>query len=308
MKRHPVPTIRNLFELQQAFPTEESCHDLISRMRWGDTPVCVHCGSIRKIYKLKGGKLLKCADCRKPFTVRIGTIFEDSPLPLLKWFYAIFIVTAHKKGISSVQLAKDLSVTQKTAWFMLHRIRYMVRTQKTNKGKLSGIVETDETWIGGKQKGRNASHSRKLAWLKQTPVAGMVERDGRVIAQTVANIKGETIKQIIREHVEKDSRLMTDEYRGYHGLDEEYQRETVNHGEEEYVRGDVHTNTIEGFWSLLKRGIAGIYHQVSRKHLDRYIDEFEYRYNTRKAKDTERFKGVLTHLDGRLMYKTLIAK
>jgi transposase-like protein len=296
------PEFRNILDLVDYFPTEESCHKYLAKIRWGDQLVCPHCGCFRKIYTLKGGKLFKCADCRKPFTVRIGTIFEDSALPLQKWFMAFYLVTAHKKGISSMQLARDIGVTQKTAWFMLHRIRYCVNSGKFNK-PLSGIVEMDETFVGGKikNKGRGSHTPNK------TPVIGLVERNGRVVAAVADNVKSQTIKEVVRRHVLKGTKLMTDSYSAYERLGLDYPRESVNHIKGEYVRGNVHTNTIEGFWSLLKRGLVGIYHQASRKHLDKYIDEFEYRYNTRDLKDNMRFADALFHSDGRLTYKKLIA-
>jgi len=301
------PTFNSLYDLQKYFSTEESCHDALAFSRWGDKPVCIHCGSSRKIYKIAKGLLRKCADCRKPFSVRIGTIFEDSALPLQKWFIALYLLTAHKKGISSMQLSKDIQVTQKTAWFMLHRLRYALGHgfMPDNKIKLDGVVEADETYIGGKAANRHGRVDRKKA-----TVFGMADRDdGLVVVHPVRHINARILKGIIRSTVTPDSKLMTDEFAAYTGLGKEFaSHETVNHSEEEYVRGDVHTNTIEGFWSLLKRGIIGIYHQVSVDHLHRYCDEFQYRYNTRKVKDAQRFSKVLTHLNGRLMYKNLIGQ
>ena len=299
------PKFRNLLEVQKCFPTEQSCIDYMIHRRWNDKPVCVHCGSSRKIYKMNGGKLLKCADCRKQFSVRVGTIFEDSALPLQKWFYAIYIFSAHKKGISSCQLGKDISVRQATAWHMLHRIRESMRP-KTNDSQLKNIVEADETYIGGKKhKGKRGRGSEN-----KTPVFGMLERQGDVRTMPVERVNGQTLKGLIRKNIDLNATIMTDEWTAYNGLGKEFSsHEVVNHGRKEYVRaGSIHVNNIENFWSLLKRGIFGIYHHVSPEHLSRYCDEFQFRYNSRKDEDKLRFTAMLEHCEGRLMYKTLVGK
>ncbi len=293
--------IKSFFELQKVFPTEESCIQELARTRWGKKPVCPHCGSSRKIYIISKGKLFKCADCRKPFSVRIGTIFEDSPIPLKKWFMALWLITAHKKGISSMQLSRDLDVTQKTAWFMLHRIRYAMAHGSFHK-PLDGIVEADETYIGGKHSGKRGRGSEN-----KTPVFGMLDRDDETImTQPVEKVNKKTLQGLLKENVDKGSTIMTDEWRAYNGLDKHFKgHEKVDHSNEEYARGIVHVNNLENFWSLLKRGITGIYHHVSRTHLHRYCSEFQYRYNTRKIKDSQRFSFALCHLSGRLDYSTL---
>jgi transposase-like protein len=302
MKKTTEKPINNLMDLIKRFPTEDSCREYLEYFRWHGKPVCVHCGASEKFYRVQGGKLLKCAKCRKPFSVKVGTIFEDSALPLQKWFHAMFVVSAHKKGISSCQLAKDISVRQATAWYMLHRIRLAMTTKSYDK-PLKGIVEIDETFVGGKKHGHGGFQSDKgIAF-------GAVERNGKARIQTVPNVKGHTLKSAIRENVSPDSIVMTDNYRGYKGLDKEYkEHKTISHTTHKYVDGIIHTNTIEGFWSLLKRGIVGIYHHVSPEHLHRYCEEFEYRYNSRKYKDTERFGLLLSTCDGRLTYKSLIRK
>jgi transposase-like protein len=294
------PVINNLMQLIKRFPNEETCREFLIQSRWGDKPVCIYCGNTEKIYQLQGGKLLKCSKCRKPFSMKVGTIFEDSALPLQKWFHAIFVVSAHKKGISSCQLARDISVTQKTAWHMLHRIRLTMSTGSFEK-PLSGIVEIDETFIGSKTRGQGSGNKGK------NPVFGMVQRDGDARIQTIDDIKGKTLKSAIRQNASKDSILMTDNYAGYKGLKKEYKEHNViSHSNHQYVNGIIHTNTIEGFWSLLKRGIVGIYHHVSPEHLHRYCEEFEYRYNSRKLVDSDRFALLLNTCNGRLTYKNLI--
>jgi transposase-like protein len=296
--------INNLLQLIKRFPTEESCREFLIKSRWGDKPVCIHCGNTEKIYKIQGGKLLKCSKCRKPFSPKVGTIFEDSALPLQKWFHAMFVVSAHKKGISSCQLAKDIDVRQATAWHMLHRIRLTMSTGSFEK-PLNGIVEIDETFIGGKNIG-----SGKRGFPSDKSIAlGIIQRNGNARIQTIPDVKGNTLKSAIRENVSPDSIVMTDNFTGYKGLKKEYKEHNViSHSTHKYVDGIIHTNTIEGFWSLLKRGIVGIYHHVSKEHLHRYCEEFEYRYNSRKLDDSARFGLLLSTCNGRLTYKNLIGK
>jgi transposase-like protein len=203
-----VLEIKNLLELLKRFPTEESCRDFLIQSRWGNNPVCVHCGNTEKIYKIQNGKLFKCSACRKPFSVKVGTIFEDSALPLQKWFHAIFVVSAHKKGISSCQLARDISVRQATAWHMLHRIRLTMSTGSFEK-PLGGIVEIDKTVIGGKNKGTGSGFQsdKGIAF-------GAIQRDGMARIQTIPDTKGNTLKSAVRENVSSDAIVMTDNYKG----------------------------------------------------------------------------------------------
>jgi len=294
------PNFKGIIDFLNRFPDEESCIDYLIQARWNGKPVCPNCGSNRKIYKIRKGKILTCADCRKQFTVKVGTIFEDSALPLQKWFMTIYILTAHKKGVSSLQLSKDINVTQKTAWFMLHRIKFAVKTKSFDR-PLTGTVEADESYVGGKYSGKRGRGSEN-----KTPVFGMVERQGEVRAMSVKDVKGKTLKKIINNNVEKGSNVMTDEWLAYNGLSKDYIHQRIGHLKKEYVRGRVHTQNIENFWSLLKRGITGIYHSVSEKHLERYCDEFSNRYKSRNINDSQRFALALSQLSGRLTYKTLI--
>ena len=253
------------------------------------------------LFRSKDGKTYFCAKCRKPFSVKVGTIFEDSPLSLQRWFFAIYLMSAHKKGISSCQLARDLDVTQKTAWFMTQRIRYAMKTKSLLK-PLKGTIEADETYIGGKMKGGKRGRGSE----NKTPVFGMVARGGKVRSIPVADVKRSTLQPIIKQNVEQGSTVITDELHTYDNLSEDFAHETINHNQKEYVRGEIHTQNIENFWSLLKRGILGIYHHVSEDHLHRYCDEFSYRYNSRKTEDTDRFISMLGQCEGRLTYETLI--
>jgi transposase-like protein len=290
------------------FSDEQVCRDYLENIRWGDTPICPHCGN-KEVYRYSNGKLYKCKECREQFTVKVGTIFEDSKISLSKWFVAIYLLTAHKKGISSLQLHRDLGVTQKTAWFMLQRIRYAIRTKSFNK-PLQNFVECDETYVGGKAKNKHACKRSEGTQGRntsdKTAVFGMVERGGNVIAQKVKDVSGNTLKPIIYDNVKDGSILSTDEWKSYIGLDGKYKHLIVNHGAGIYVQGLAHTNTMENFWSLLKRGIIGIYHNVSSKHIDKYIDEFEFRYNSKTNTENGRFDLFLQLVNGRLKYKELI--
>jgi transposase-like protein len=301
---------KNLIEVTTYFAEESRCKEHLYKLRWnGGEPVCPHCGH-DKAYNLKKEFTYKCAKCRKPFSVTKGTIFENSPISLQKWFVAIYLITSHKKGISSLQLSKDISITQKSAWFLLQRIRYAVRTRDFNK-QLENDVEIDETYVGGKNKNRHfdkrVEFSQGRSGKDKVAVFGILERKGKVVAMSVKNTSGKVLKPLILKHVSNDANLMSDEWNAYKGLNRFFNHQIVRHGQGEYVNGNVHTNTIEGFWSLLKRGIIGIYHNVSLKHIDKYIDEFEYRYNTRHKGESERFLNMLSKSNSRLDYATLTA-
>lgn len=304
-----ITRFKNLAELTSYFKTDQSCREYLEEMRWHGKPVCPHCNHDES-YKFADGRYYKCKACRQKFTVTIGTIFEDTKIGLRKWFIAIYIFSSHKKGISSCQLAKDVGVTQKSAWHMLHRIRFAFGINEPDM--LTDEVEVDETYIGGKAKNMHKSVREKKIKGRgasgKTPVLGLVERNGRVIAKPVPNTEADTLLPIVRERVALGSSIFTDEFPAYNKLDKDYAHASVNHSAGVYVDGNIHTNTIDGYWSLLKRGIFGIYHQVSSKHLHRYCAEFDYRYNTRRNGEVQRFDNALKHTDGRLMYKVLTAK
>lgn len=300
-------------QMLQALPSETDCRQYLEQLLWGGTPICPKCGSqSENHYKLKKegqfNGLYKCRDCRQRFTVTVGTMFEGSHAPLRKWFIAMYIFTSHKKGISSIQLGKDLGVTQKTAWFMLHRLRHAFN-HKPDK-KLTGVLQVDESYVGGKNKNRHADKKVKntqgRSTKDKTPVFGIVKNGTTVHTAVVTDTKAETIKPIIKEMVATGSIVVSDDWTAYSGLNKDYNHIVVKHNEDEYVSGGFTTNNIENFWSLLKRGIYGIYHHASPKHLHRYCDEFSHRYNTRVIDERQRFDLTLKNNNGRLKYETLI--
>lgn len=306
---------KNLRELVTAMADEAACRGYLAKQRWPDGRViCPHCGH-NKCYVIERATKFKCgnSECYKKFSVKVGTIFEASNIPLTKWFIAVYLSTAHKKGISSYQLGKDIGVSQKCAWFMLHRIREMMRPK--NDEKLDNIVEVDEVYIGGKVGNMNKKKRKELRDNNQifdtkTMVMGMIERGGDLKLIAVGKESGGNIIQpVVRENVDSDAVLMTDSSGNYVGMGVGFAgHETVNHKEEEYVRdGVIHTNTIEGAFSHFKRSIYGVYHQITAKHLSRYCHETAYRYNLRKLRDAERFTVSLQRTKGRLSYKQLMA-
>lgn len=290
----------SILELIAAFPTEKSCIKHLESVIWATDPVSPFDAS-SKVYTYSNGRY-KCKNTQKYFNVKTGTMFDNTKLPLQKWFLAIWLATSHKKGISSLQLGKDIGVTQKSSWFMLQRIRNCFGID----GHLDGEVEADEAYIGGSSKNKHAS--KKTGFYKdKTPVLGMVQRGGDVIAQKVGDTGVHDLTKGIQECVKNTAKIYTDEWRGYRILHRFYDHQTINHSHGKYVDGNVHTNTIEGFWSLLKRGIYGIYHFVSDKHLQKYVNEFAFRYNTRELTESQRFNKMLLNCDYRLTYSQLIA-
>ena len=299
-------SFKSILELLKAFPDEQSCIDHLEALRW-DGFVVSPFDATSKVYKCKGNKY-RCKNTGKYFNVKTQTLFDNTKVCLQKWFLAIWLVTSHKKGISSLQLAKDIDVTQKTAWFMLQRIRKCFGIENDND--LDNDVEVDETYIGGKNKNRHKSkkveNAQGRSLKDKAAVVGMIEREGKLNARQVGDVKAKTLTKEIIRNVKETARLHTDEWVGYKGLSRIYDHSFVKHGQGEYVNGRVHTNTIEGFWSLLKRGIVGIYHFTSKKHLQAYVDEFVFRYNTREHSEQARFNAMLLNMEVRTTYRGLI--
>lgn len=303
----------NLSTIAKHFSDEEAAYELIKSIRWPHGTVCPHCGSVDHSYFLtplngyrttSTGKktyrrVWKCADCRQQFSVLVGTIFEDSKIPLSKWLLAIHLLCQGKNGVSAHELHRTLDITYKSAWFLAHRIRYAMAREPL-ASKLEGIVEADETYIGGKAHGK-----RGRGAANKTPVVSLVERDGEVRSQVMEHVTGKNIKETLEAQVSKDAHLMTDELNVYREPGKAFaSHETVEHGKGEYVRGRAHINTAEGYFSQLKRSIDGTHHHVSAYHLHRYVGEFDYRYNTRKFTDSERTQQAIRMTTGkRLTYR-----
>ncbi|HRH48334.1 MAG TPA: IS1595 family transposase [Panacibacter sp.] len=306
--------LKSLQDILTHFKEESVCLEFLEQMRWNGKPVCPHCKAHRP-YKLKDGKTYRCSSrfCRKDFTVLVGSIMENTKLPLSKWLACIYIATAHKKGISSCQLARDLNLTQKSAWFLMHRVREMVKPKSDTT--LSDTVQIDETYVKGKAKNRS-KYKRKLiaeGVIKDdaTVVLGLVQSNGSVVLKVVPNAETATLKPVINAIVpNSDTVIVTDGHVSYPAIGAEYkQHEVVNHSEYEYLSASgFHTNTIEGAFSHFKRAIYGTYHFITSKHCQRYADLFSYRYSTRKIKDAQRFFEAMKQTEGRLKYKKLIEK
>jgi transposase-like protein len=297
---------KSILDLIKTFPDEQTCIDHLETLRWNGNVISPF-DATSKVYKCKGNKY-RCKNTGKYFNVKTDTLFDNTKIELQKWFLAIWIVTSHKKGISSLQLGRDLNITQKSAWFMLQRIRNCFGIENDNQ--LDNEVEADETYVGGKNKNRHGNKkveaSQGRSAKDKTPVLGMVERNGKLNAKTVANVQSATLTKEIVANVKESASLYTDEWLGYKGVSRIYDHSIVKHNKGQYVNGRIHTNTIEGFWSLLKRGIFGIYHFTSKKHLQMYVDEFVFRYNTRDTTEAMRFNLLLANTQNRLTYKTLI--
>ena len=296
----------SLISMVNYFNSEEVCKQAIIETRWGvgeaQDVVCPYCGE-HHCSTRKDGRF-RCNKCKRNFSCKVGTIFEDSNLSLVKWFIAMYLISSHKKGVSSCQLARDIKVTQSTAWYMLQKLRLLY--PQSDSEAFGGTVECDEVYIGGKEKWKHKSmrtpHTQGRSTKTKTPVFGMMERStivnakGRVEnisyvhAFVVENTNRATLQPIIQQFVEEGSRVITDELNAYNGLAAlGYTHAIVNHGSEEYANGDIFTNSIEGFWSHFRRMITGCYHDVSDEHLQSYIDEAVYRWNTRKMSESKRF-------------------
>lgn len=300
-----------LRDLPVACSDEAAAFEFMERQRWGDSPVCAHCGSSR-VYQMKSratGKrnrryLWRCTICQRQYTVKVGTVMEDSAVPLRHWCYAFWAACASKKGVSALQIRRMTGLSYKSTLFLMHRIRFALAGDPVTPAKLEGIIEADETYVGGKPRYKGPHNKRGLH--DKTPVFALVVRGGGVRARVPDKVTASTLGKFIARNVNPmHARLITDESWAYTKIGRKFfgGHDTVNHSRREYARGDVTTNTVEGFFSLLKRGLYGTFHSVSDRHLHRYVAEFEYRYNTRKMNDGERTtKAIQQAVGKRLLY------
>ena len=299
---------KSILELLKVLPSEQACITHFEKLRWNGI-ITSPFDPNSKVYKCANNKY-KCKNTGKYFNVKTGTVFESSKISLRNWFYVLYVFVNHKKGISSHQLARDMKITQKSTWFMLHRLRLGFECP-IFKIILKGVVEIDETFIGGKNKNRHwdkkVPHCQGRNWKDKIPVWGAIERGGNLIVRAVPNTQRKTLEKVIRENIKEGSTVNTDEYKAYNNLHKWFKHQQINHSAKQYANGKVHTNTIEGAWSQLS-DIINTYRHVDRKYAQRYINEFTFRYNTRNYSDWERFELMLSLAIGkRLTYQQLVS-
>ena len=308
--RHNLSKSKVIEHIPAACSDELTAVELFERLRWGDNPCCVKCGSV-EVYKMKDAQtgerneryLWRCRDCKEQYTVRIGTVYEESRIPLRHWAYAFWRPATSKKGVSALEIQRQCQISYKSALFLMNRIRFAMAPDLPTAAPLTGTVECDETYVGGKP--RYKGHNKRGRGTKKTPVFAAVERGGSIRRHIVADVTGKTLKAAIRQVVDPRARIVTDENSAYNGIGKEFAggHENVCHSAKEYARGDVNTNTAESSFAIVKRGIIGVYHNVSKDYLHRYLWQFDFMWNHRKLNDGERTVMAVKSAEGkRLTY------
>jgi transposase-like protein len=308
-RKHLLSKSGVIEDIPAACADELAAVEFLELMRWGANPCCIRCGSVA-VYQMRDAKtgernkrfLWRCRDCKEQYTVRIGTVYEESRIELQHWCYAFWRAATSKKGVSALEIKRHCQISYKSALFLMNRIRFAMAPDPQEQ-KLTGTVECDETYVGGKPRIKGVS--KRGRGTSKTPVFVAVQRDGRLRRRVVADVTGLTLKSAIREYVAEESRIMTDENSAYKGIGAEYAggHHSVCHSTREYARGEIHTNTAESTFALVKRGLIGIYHNVSREYLHRYLWQFDFMWNHRKLNDGERTEMTIRSAEGkRLMY------
>ncbi len=303
----------NLSELSKL--SEDEARELLERIRWPNGPVCPHCGATSNIRKFEGKAhrmgVYKCNDCGGQFTVTVKSVMEQSHIPIRTWLMAFSIICSAKKGISALQLQRQLGLgSYRSAWHMAHRIRHAMAKEPL-AGMLRGKVEVDETYVGGKPRKVHGQKGTRGRGTKKTPVVALIQRDGPIVAYKAEMLGGGALKDAIRKYVDRAASIMTDDFLAYRGIGKEFDggHHAVKHSMGEYARGDAHVNSAESFFALLKRGVMGSFHHISKQHLDRYVTEFSFRWDERRATDSERTVRALRMAEGkRLLYKQPIKR
>ena len=308
---HSLSKSRVIDEIPLACSDELAAVEFFERRRWGKSPCCPRCGSVdvHKMVDSKTGQrnkryLWRCHDCKEQYTVRIGAVYEESRLPMRHWAYAFWRMSTSKKGVAALEIQRHCQITYKSALFLCNRIRFAMTPDLETTTKLTGTVECDETYVGGKP--RFGANGRVGRGTRKTPVFAAVQRGGKIRRRVITDVSSKTLKAAVQEVVHPRARIITDEFSSYIGIGARFHggHETVRHGAREYARGDINTNTAESSFALIKRGIVGIYHNVSRKHLHRYLAQFDFMWNGRKLNDGERTVLAIQSAEGkRLMYR-----